>query len=212
MANANNKKNPASLLVAVLILLLVVIALIVVLRSCASTGAAPSPAPASPAETLVPTAAPTPAPTPTSSPTPSPSPAPDPTPSPTSEPKIDASGSFRSDTGTYVNTVAEWTAVYAGDGRATVTVTLYAESYTLQCKAIRGGASITVGGETKTFDTPDINIEKDGLQKTLLGSAQFTVALNGGALSADASAVWGFRGTYSDTEIDGIASQGTISA
>jgi cytoskeletal protein RodZ len=207
MSNPRRKSNPASVLVAVLLLLLVFIALIVVLRSCAAQKPESTPSPTPVAATQTPTATPSPTPEATPSPTPSPTATPAPTPSPTPVPELSGSGSFRSDTGTYLNLVAEWTASPAGDGKTKVTVTLYAESYSLQCRDIWHGGSVTLLGETKTFDTPAVEVKESGLTKTLLGSADFTLNLDGGA---DCTAVWAFRGSYGDKEIDSITAAGRV--
>lgn len=212
-APKKNQSSPAGLLVGLLLLLLVVIALVVVLRSCAANAVQPTASPAAPpaaTETPAATEAPSPSPTAAPTPAPSPSPTPAPTPSPTAAPKIDASGSFRSDTGTGLELAADWTASYGGDGKADVTVTLYAVSYSLQCRDIWNGASVTVNGETRSFSTPAIDCKGPGQERTALGSAVFSVPLTDGKLSVSAQAAWAFRGTYGGTELPSLTAEGTI--
>ncbi|NCB51124.1 MAG: hypothetical protein EOM54_04480 [Clostridia bacterium] len=217
--NGKKKNNPAGLLVALLMLLLMTIAIFIVLRSCAAVETVPTPTPAaasaSPSEgTETPDETETPTPTATPEPTPTPTEEPSPTPEPTEEPEIDANGSFRSDTGTGLNLVAEWTAAYAGDGNATVTVTLYAESYSLQCSSIYNGGTVVLGGESHSFNTEAVDYDGSaGLAKNSLGSVSVTLPLEeDGGLSIPASASWSFGGTYSGTELGLITADGTISA
>jgi hypothetical protein len=126
---------------------------------------------------------------------------------------IDASGSFRSDTGTVLNLTADWTAVSSGDGNVTVTVTLSVESYSLQCSEIYQGATVTIGGESRSFDTPAVAYDGSaGLASTPLGSVSVTLPADGGTLSVPITAAWKFGGTYSGTDLPVITAEGTASA
>lgn len=194
-------------------LLLMLVALFIVLRACTADGTGPVQTPAavsaepSAAETDRPTPSPTPEPTPSPSPTPEPTPSPEPTP----PPAIDTGGSFRSDTGTVLNLVADWTAVSAGDGNVTVTVTLSVESYSLQCSEIYKGATVTIGSETRSFDTPAIAYDGSaGLASTGIGSVSVTLTADEAAAGTiPVTASWKFGGTYSGTDLPVITAQGT---
>lgn len=216
--NGKKKNNPAGLLVALLLLLLMAIAIFIVLRSCTAVGTEPTPSPA--ASSTLPTAEgtetpePTPSPTATPEPTPSPTEEPSPTPEPTEEPVVDAAGSFRSDTGTGLNLVAEWTLASAGEGNVLVTVTLYAESYSLQCSSIYNGGTVVLDGGSHSFNTEPVSYDGSaGLAKNALGSVSVTMPLGeDGAFSIPASASWSFGGTYSGTELGLISAGGMIIA
>lgn len=213
-ANGRPKYNPAGLLVAIMMLLLIVVALFIILRSCAA--GEPETTPTPPAATLEPSPAGTDTPesaAPSAAPEPSPTPTEAPTPEPTPQPAITGSGSFRSDTGTGLNLVADWAAASSGNGKVTVTVALSVESYSLQCGPVYNGATVTVNGESRSFSTPTIDYDgADSLASSSLGSAVFTVGPNSdGSLSAPVTASWAFGGSYSGTELKVITAEGVIS-
>lgn len=215
MANGrkNQKGNPVGLLMALLILLLLIIAVIVVLRSCSQGPAVSTPTP--PAATQTPTPAGTPEPTPTPEPTETPEPTVSPTPEdtqtpvPTAIPPATATGSIRSDTGTDLNLVADWEAYSAGDNSMTLAVTLYAESYSLTCRAIFDGAVVTIDGSDIVFDTAAVEYSGDELHKSELGSVSVTMPLGeDGTLTVPISAVWNFGGSYSGTDFATLSAEG----
>ena len=200
---------------ALLIIILIVVAAFFGLRSCGSDGGdAPSVTPALPAVTDSAQASseptPTPTPLPTPSPTPTPVPTPTPTPAPTPVPDISASGSFRSDTGTGLEIIADWTATGSGS-TANVSIELYAECYSLRCTAIPYGAALTIGGSTYTFDTAEVNSDSETLTRVLLGSITVSVPLANGQLDTDAEVVWRFGGSYGGEELETITASGHIS-
>lgn len=213
---SNNKpqKSTAGLLVALLLLLLLIIAAFVILRSCAASEpvATPTPIPTESAEPA-PTETETPEPTltPTPEPTPTPTEEPSPTPEPTEEPVVDESGSFRSDTGTGLNLVVDWSATSSGND-VILTVTLWAESYSLQCSPIYDGATIVIDGEQYAFSTQAVNYDgEDGLASSNLGSVTATLPQgDNGSLSVPITASWKFGGTYSDTALDVITAEGSV--
>lgn len=216
MANGrkNQKGSPAGLLMALLILLLLIIALIVVLRSCSPEQAAPTPTPPA-AATETPaapaTATATAEPTQTPEPTVAPTPAGTETPAPTAIPPATATGSIRSDTGTDLNLAADWEAYSAGDGNITLAVTLYAESYSLTCRAIPDGATVTIDGTAIVFDTAAVDYSGDALHKNELGSVSMTMPLGeDGTLTVPLSAVWDFGGSYSGTDFDALSAEGVV--
>lgn len=215
MANNRKKGSPAGVIFALLMLIVIVIALVIVLRSCSlddggQTGTPPAVTngavvtdPASggsaPANTPAGTTAPTPTPTPTPTTTP--------TPTPTPTPAVDTTGSFRSDSGTPLNIVVDWSLSGSGSER-TLVVTVYAESYSLHSVGAWHGGSLTIGGQTYYFDTEAIDYDGPGQGTNLLG----TVTANIGSLSlpTQAELSWHFQGTYGDVELDSITATGTI--
>ena len=125
----------------------------------------------------------------------------------TPTPAVDTTGSFRSDSGTPLNIVVDWSLSGSGSER-TLVVTVYAESYSLHSVGAWHGGSLTIGGQTYYFDTEAIDYDGPGQGTNLLG----TVTANIGSLSlpAQAELSWHFQGTYGDVELDSITATGTI--
>ena len=207
MANNRNKSNPAGVIFALLMLVVIVVALVIVLRSCSGPAGEeqPSAPPADTAEPADPGAEDSAAPvsTPSAPPTPSATPAatPAPTPSPTPAP-ANASGTLRSDTGTSLNIVADWE-LRGG----TLTVSVSAESYSLQSVGAWHAGSVTVGGQTYYFDTQAISYDGPGQGLNPLGSVTIQNVSAGSAIEV----AWHFRGTYGGVELETISASGTLS-
>lgn len=124
---------------------------------------------------------------------------------------VDVSGSIRSDTGTALNLIADWEWVSVSARNVRLTVTLYLESYSLSVSE-RYGNTLRIGDETVTFRTPELEVPSGDLVKTELYSWSETFTLpEGGSLSTDISATWGFAGSYSGTELPEISLSGRIS-
>ena len=70
------------------------------------------------------------------------------------------SGSFRSDTGTGLNIRADWSAAISGQDTADITVTVYADCYSLYTTATPGALNIAVDGQYVSLASPAI--ERDG--------------------------------------------------
>ena len=148
---------------------------------------------------------PAPEPTPTPEPTPSPTPSPEPSAEPTPEPA--RSGSFRSDTGTGLEIVADWS--LSGSGAETrLSLTLSAESYSLQTREIWKGAALTLGGETFEFDTEAVDFAGPGQGTSVLGTLE--AVIDGSILPAQAELSWHFQGSYGGEELEYITASGTI--
>ena len=162
--------------------------------------ATPSPT-AAPTATPVPTATPSPTPMPTMPPTPSPTPSPSPTAVPTPTPVItrESSGSFRSDTGGWLNIIVKYNVERNGN-EAKLKLDAYVESYSLETAKRMDDVVFTVGGVTVKESSGPINIS-DNSQKTetLLGSAEFDVT-PGSDVRADVW--WYFLGTYGGESLD----------
>ncbi len=214
MGNRRKKTNPAGVLVALLMLILVIVAIVIVLRSRgADNDGKDTPTPPATQDVLPPSTG-TPAPPETPSPTPSPTaepssePTPEPTPAPTPEPVLDADGSFGSDTGSGLEIVVDWTVEGAAQGDSTLTIKLSAESYSLFCREIWHGASLTIAGNTYTFDTDAIEYEGPGFGSNELGT--LSVTLPAGTLPGTATVVWRFQGSYGGETLDEISAVGEI--
>ena len=214
MANNRKRGNPAGAIFALLMLIVIVVALVIVLRSCQGPGGEGASSPsANPGEVSTnveqpsgesggditdPTAGATNTPVPpTSTPaTPSPTPVP-----PTPTPLPSASGSIRSNTGTGLNIVADWSL-----NGSTLTVSVDAESYSLYSQRAWHGCSVTVGGQTYYIDTEPIEYDGAALATHPLGS----VTISGVSRGAQLEVSWHFQGTYGGTALDSITASGAI--
>ena len=159
-----------------------------------------------PSATPVPTAAPTAVPTATPVPTAAPTETPVPTVQPTAVPVYDQSGEFRSDTGTYINTVVKWSVTGSGDTR-TLKLETYVESYALVTGDRSGDVVFNVGGNVSYASSKAIRLENVGLTQTFLGSTSVDVA---SGTDVPVNVTWHFNGTYSNKNIDTIVAEDTI--
>ena len=131
------------------------------------------------------------------------------TPAPTSDPgkygREIASGTFRSDTGTYLNLVADWSAVTVNDNSFKLTIILSLESYSLDVGERRGN-TLTVNGKEYSFITDPIEIDQ-GFTKTKL--YVWSQELPTSQLDFDLKAVWYMRGSYSGQELETVELSGS---
>lgn len=165
-----------------------------------------------PAPVSTPAATPKPTPTPTPKPTPTPTPTPAPTPTPVPVGKELGSGSFTSDTGTGLNIRADWTVKVSGADTVDVTVTVSAESYSLNSIALPGSVHISLGETFVSMDSPAIEHNDNTLIKTVFGAQTFSARLSDGQSANMPLAVeWHFGGSYGDTELPVIECGGQIS-
>lgn len=222
--SGNSKKSPAGAILALLILVIIVVALIFILNGGKDEDTQESPpvtgqvedtpngggdadTQVSPTEDVKVTDEPPVEPTetvgPTAEPTPSPTPSPTPTPAPAS-----ASGSFKSDTGTGLNIVADWTLTPNADGSYTLALTLSAESYSLYTVDSWHAAKLELGGSSWEFDTKALSYDGPGIGTNELGS--LTVTVSSSAVPAAATLTWNFQGSYGGTELPKIVATGTI--
>ena len=207
--------------VYVVLLIIVVIIVAVLCVRIFTRDTAPEPPAEQQAETLPPEAAPeilpeTPAP-PTEAPLPTE--APEETEKPfetrppietelpeTPEPAFEADGSFRSDTGTYLNLVAEWAASNDGGDTVTLQVLLSAESYSFYTSALYNSLQLTVNGTTYSANSPEVSYDGSDLARTKL--AAFTVEVPRGTTTLEA--VWHYKGSYSGVELTDITATTTV--
>ncbi len=138
-------------------------------------------------------------------------PTPEPLPEETEEPVIVnpnqlASGSFRSDTGTALNLVADWRAAAIDATTARITVTLSLESYSLDIGERRGNI-LTFNGEDYYFVTDPIEIAGGDFVKTQIYVWSQEIPMS--ELSFDLSVRWNLRGSYSKKEMEAIELSGS---
>ena len=222
--SGKSNKSPAGAILALLILVIIVVALIFILRGggddenedlntppaeAGEVSDAPSQpsdgededdvnVPTPPAESPVQESA---------APTPTPTPTPEPTPTPT--PAVSASsGSFRSDTGTGLNIVVDWTLTPGASG-ATLAFTVSTESYSLYNNGAWHALSVQVGGSTYEFDTEAISCDGPGLETNELSTG--TIQLSSSDIPAAVTVNWHFQGSYGGTELETISASGTVS-
>ena len=137
-----------------------------------------------------------PTPTPTPSPTPTPTPTPEPTPTPIPAGVLLGSGSFASETGTFLNIRSDWSARTEDESNITVTVDVYATHYALHCISHQA-LFISFNGQYQGLTTPEIQYDDNILAETLLGTYTFLVPLaNGQAASFPLAVEWQFGGIY----------------
>lgn len=167
--------------------------------------AAPTPAPTATPE---PTPTPSPTPLPTTAPTFTPAP-PDPTATPSPTPLIErsSSGSFRSDTGTWINVIVYYQIERKGD-TATLKLTAYVESYSLQTAERVNDLEFSVNGRTLYESTGPLFVDEgSGKTETLLGSAE-TEVTPGSPCNVKVS--WAFMGRYGNMDLEFISAEETL--
>ena len=166
-----------------------------------------TPAPEESAPPASPPATPEPAETFRPAPEPSEEPQPDMTPEPVVvNPNFLASGSFRSDTGTALNLIAEWRAVSLTATTARITVTLFLESYSLDIGERRSNI-LTFNGEDYYFMTDALEIDGGDLVKTQI--YVWSKDIDVSELSFELAVRWNLRGSYSKKEMEVIELSGS---
>lgn len=173
--------------------------------------ATPVPTPVvTPAATPAPTLAPVPTlpPQPTTVPTTAPTTVPTTVPVPTTL----SSGSFRSDTGTGLNIVADWSVQSLNQNQVTVTVSVSAISFALHTQTLPNAVNIGLNGQYVSLEAPAINYDGGEQMITSLASRSFTVDLPSNSSTTLALQVeWQFNGVYGGTELPVIECGGSIS-
>ncbi|MBR3556212.1 MAG: hypothetical protein IKN89_09900 [Oscillospiraceae bacterium] len=138
---------------------------------------------------------------------PTPEPLPEETPEPVIvNPSVLASGTFRSDTGTALNLVADWRAAAIDDSTARITITLSLESYSLDIGERRSNI-LTFNGEDYYFMTDPLEIEGGDFVKTQIYVWSKEVPLS--KLSFELAVSWNLKGSYSKKEMDTIELSGS---
>lgn len=123
---------------------------------------------------------------------------------------VDISGSFRSNTGTALNLVADWQCVSVSAKNVRLTITLSLESYSLSVGE-RSANQLVLNGIPITYRTAALEVPSGGLSKTELYTWTETLPLmEDGSLQQDLYAFWVFTGTYSGVQIDKLELSGHI--
>ena len=170
------------------------------------------------AETTAPTAEPTPRGEVVITAAPGSTPSPVNTPMPTAEipegggefDPVDISGTFRSNTGTALNLVADWQCVSVSAKNVRLTITLSLESYSLSVGE-RSANQLVLNGIPITYRTAPLEVPSGGLSKTELYTWSETLPLmEVVSLHHDLYAFWVFSVSYSGDQIDQIELSGLI--
>jgi len=154
------------------------------------------PVTAAPEATLLPnpTTVPTPAPA-TPAPTPTPTPVPTPTPAPVN--MVIGSGTFESNTGTYLNMTADWTATTVSDTQVDITFKVNAKSYALDYNGFPDAIHIAVGDKYESCASNTISYTGNNLSLNELATHTISVNLPAGASNTyTVQVVWDFNGVY----------------
>ena len=217
----NNKLNLPGILIVLLLLLLVAVAIAVIVRSCGTGGSTTPEEPKTSSSVpgnsdtgtggsgsaTNPKGSPNAA-QPSSKPSPTPTPTPTPTPAPTPKPAAKAAnGSMASNNTNGLNIKLDWSVADAGSGNVTLTLKLYAVSYSLYCRDIWHGAELSIGGKTYAFDTKAISYAGPGQGTNALGT--HTVTIPATALG-NATINWHFKGSYSGVDVPVVTASGKI--
>lgn len=170
---------------------------------------------APPAATVAPTMLPLPTPEPTPIPVPTfvPTPPPTPEPTPTPVPIVTdlGSGSFRSNTGRYIDVVADYTVTAIDANQVRVDVAVGVDSYSLHVIAAPS-VNVSFAGEFKTLNAPAITYDGAERIRNELASTSFVVDLPVGNSNTFTLAVeWQFGGWYMNTELPVIECGGPVS-
>ena len=97
----------------------------------------------------------------------------------------------------------------SGSGAETrLSLTLSAESYSLQTREIWKGAALTLGGEAFEFDTEAVDFAGPGQGTSVLGTLE--AVIDSSILPAQAELSWHFQGSYGGEELEYITASGTI--
>ena len=128
------------------------------------------------------------------------------TPEVTREPvTVSASGSFASDTGTYLNLLVEWSAYTDAGGNNKLTVDVSAMSYAFYTDSLYNAIELTIGGETWYFNSPAVSYDGRELAVTPMVSNTIDAPAGNTAISV----VWNYKGSYSGVELEKISAKGT---
>lgn len=138
-----------------------------------------------------PTVAPPPA-TPTVAPTPVP---------------VESSGSFQSNN-KKLNIKVDWKLIPSGGDQYNLTLDLYVVSYSLYCRELPSGGTLTIGGRSYPFATKAVSYDGPGKGENHVATYTMTIAR---ASLGEAKVSWFFNGTYSGVKIDSVVAKGNIS-
>ena len=127
------------------------------------------------------------------------------------------SGSFCSDTGTYMDLTVNWTAESEDGVHVTLTLTAVLNCYSIEVGARPGMGKLTVGNAEYAFSTPALRQEEnvktsfEFFTRTLTLSAddELTV-LPDGSFSLPVRVVWPFNGVYGKKQISDVTAAAVL--
>ncbi len=119
------------------------------------------------------------------------------------------SDSFRSDTGTGLNLICDWSAVSVEGNQAKVTVTISAESFSLYLYDMGNNVFVNVGGQNGSLAQPQMQHD-GGYTVTTFGTLEFTLPLAEGSNDFPVAVEWHYNGSYSGVDLPVIECGGTI--
>ena len=132
-----------------------------------------------------------------------------------SELKGEYSGSFASDTETAINLVTKWAANSKGDGTYEVKFQFFLDCYSIQVGE-RTGNKLKIkapsGDKELTFKSPMIVKEKPEKGEIFVGDAIVDLTKEDLEAGVDVTAVYDFKGSYSDKELPEITAEGKVKA
>ncbi len=187
-------------------------------------GQAPAPAPANnqtpapaPANNQTPAASPAPEQEPPAEPTPVPAPVPVQTPPEENHVSVPlGSGSFESDSGTWLNIHADWSAKTISATQVEVVIIVYCDHQSLFTGILDDSVGIALDDVYTTNHSPAIQYASNDPKSTELGRQTFTVDLaQGESRKLNLSVAWGYGGTYGSpkgrVQLDSLECGGVIS-
>lgn len=118
----------------------------------------------------------------------------------------DASGSFRSDTGTGLNLKADWKTYTDAGGARKLQVDVSTLSYSFFTSPLYQSIVLTVDGKTYSANSAEVSYDGKDLKETPMAS--FTV--DAPASGSPVSVTWHYKGTYSGKALDEITASGVI--
>ena len=131
--------------------------------------------------------------------TPEPTPAPTPVPTPTPQPvnTVLGSGTFESNSGTWLNMTADWTATTVSDTQVDITFKINAKSYALDYTGFPSAIHISVGEQYESCAANNISYSDNTLALNELASYTMSVSLPAGSSNTyNVQVVWDFNGVY----------------
>ena len=129
--------------------------------------------------------------------TPAPTPTPVPTPTPAPAHAVIGSGTVESNSGTYLNITADWTATTVSDSQVEITVKVNAKSYQLDYTGFPNSVHIAVGDKYESCAANTVSYTENKLALNELATHTITVDLPAGTSNSYTLQVtWDFNGVY----------------
>ena len=119
----------------------------------------------------------------------------------------EASGSFLSDSGTWLNVLVRWESFSDTDGKTKLNLDIYAQSYSLHTGQRSDDIVIKVGGTTYYATSVAVTSDVDTLTETYLASKTVEITPN---VDVPVTVTWYFNGTYSNQQLTTITASSTL--